>query len=557
MGNLILRATASALAGYSITRVAETNAWVIRDATGLELGTYEGDLLEDGYYSATEALGALLTEQLLAELAADDGSDSGDGTSPDGLLPERWTSDKGIAFSVVLDGGRDFTNCSWSWRDPTKVLVPLMLMTTTTEYGHLGAELAGFIEEFTLADGTVAASGRFYDNAAGIQFRDLLLGERRYGVSVDPTEKVDVDAHDECTEYDEDGFCVAGKWVVEFLAYEIGAVTGAPVAGFEDASVILAPAGSAAGGSSAAAQPVRASLSVPARPPRSWLTLTEPQIGESFLDGIGDDVLVDQLDQTGAAVAVACPLTIRDDGLVYGHLTWWGQCHVANPWGPGKCASAQPSMTAYREFMTGETELDDGSRLATGVFTVGCEHSSAFDVKGVRDHLAHAGLGWANVRIVDGVHGPWCVGVLRPDITEAQVRLLRSLSLSGEWVKDGLGGIVSVNVGGLPVQRSLAASAWPDRLLEVPRHVLRASRRGELEKLVGGNLVGRCTECEKRRALGATNDQSARRELARLLTRFDAHMAILAKLEERTRHLITVEADSRRDALTAAGRNTP
>lgn len=535
---------------YTLAQL-DDKTWELRDANGT-VGTFTDDGARTGYDLGMIALSGIITAER-ARLATEGDAAGADATAPasgDGLLPERWVSDKGVAFSVQLGGGRDFTNCDWSWRDPSSCLVPLMLQDVT-DFAHMSAKLAGFVEEFTLASGIVASAGRFYDNDAGVEFRNLLLDGRRFGVSVDPTENLDVDEEFICEELDDEGWCIDGSWIAHFLKYEIGGVTGTPFPGFEDASIILDTGAAPAAAAAAASTTVRASLTVPDRPPRSWFTMPEPALGEPFLDGLGDDVLVEQLDRAGAPVALACPLTILDTGQWWGHLTWWGQCHVADPWGPGRCASAQPSASAYRDFMSGETVCDDGTRIATGVFTVGCEHSSAFDVHGVQDHLAHAGLGWADARIIDGVHGPWACGSLKPSVTEPQLRLLRSLTLSGEWVGE-LAGVLAVNRGGLPVQRSLAASALPGRT--VASGVLRASTRAGMTKLVGGNLVGRCLECEKRARAGAAagGRTGGSRELATVLRRLDESLALGRELEQRTRHLIPAEAAARAGELRAA-----
>lgn len=522
---------------------------------------YTIEQTDDGQWSVTTPDGSNGLYPTYAEALAI--GMPGMGSASDGLLPETWTSPIGIAFSTKLPGGRDFTSCAWSWRDPSVSLVPLMLLTETSMGGHLGAQLAGYVETFTQGNGTVQAQGRFYDSETGAQARDLLLGGRAFGVSVDPSEKVDVTEDFTCTQTDDEGFCIDGDLSMVFNAYEIAGLTMCPIPGFENAAITLAGGEAFVDGlvmgiqkGPAAISLVRASsrevttLSIPTIPPREWMTLEEPAPGTPFLDGVGDDVLIEQTDRAGNVQGFACPLTIRDDGLVYGHLTYWGQCHTGNPWGPNACASAQPSKNDYRDFhASGEVICDDGTHIPTGQLVVGCEHSDSFTVAGVRDHLAHAGMGWASVHVVDGQFGPWLCGVLRPDLTENQVRILRSLSLSGEWVGE-LGGILAVNASGLPVQRErLAASAQAEGWT-IPSATLRSSaRNGEQTRLVGANIVRRCPECTKRAAMERMALKSGALPADLASNRFDRIEQMLGTLERRTRHLVPVEAEVRASAL--------
>lgn len=512
---------------YSIHQTGATT-WELRASDGTVVATFNDRPGQDGYDQACTRLGTILAEH---HLAAGDG----EGDAGDGMLPDRWVSDEGLCFSEDTPGGRDFSECAWSWRDPTASLVPLMLMTENTDYGHLGAELAGFVEEFHMAGTTPQGSGRFYDSEVGIQARDILRAGRM-GVSVDPTENVDAEFKEECTEQDEDGFCTSWDFSIVFNAYEIGGVTMCPFPCFENASIVL---------DGTAAATIRASaVSVPARPPRAWLTLPEPQLGEEWFEGLlGDDVLVPQRDRQGDVYAQAVPLTIRDDGLVYAHLTAWGQCHIGNPWGQGVCASAAPSRNGYAEFLTSSVVCDDGTSVPTGPLTVGCEHSFEFTAQGVRDHMAHAGMGWADVHVVDGVHGPWLSGVLRPGITETQLRVLRALALSGEWVDD-LAAVLTVNCSGLPVQRALAASAFVGRT--IPAGALRSSAKpGGLTSLVGANMVQSCPDCQKRLSAGAGSSPMTQADGRRI-------MHLLANLDRRTKHLVAGEADAVERRLVAS-----
>lgn len=527
---------------YSIVQTGDTT-WELRAADGTVVATYHDRPGNTGYDQACTRLGTLLAEDRNARLAAGDPVES-----IDGLLPERWVSDAGIAFSEDTAGGRDFSECAWSWRDPTASLVPLMLQTSS-EYGHMGAELAGFVEEFHMDGTTPGASGRFYDNEYGVQFRDLLLGGRRFGVSVDPSENVVVEYSDTCLELDEDGFCAEWDFSVVFKAYEIGGLTGTPFPCFENASIVL----DATAGAASTVPPVRASA--PTRPPRAWLSLPEPRLGQPFLGGLGDDVLVPQRDRYGDVVAHACPLTINPDGfegLVFGHLTYFGQCHIGDPWGPGICASAAPSTNGYAEFHTGTVVCEDGSVVPTGPLTVGCEHSDAFTAQGVRDHMAHAGMGWADVHVVDGELGVWFSGVLRPGITDDQLRVLRSLSLSGEWVGD-LAAALLVNASGLPLQRlaasAVSAFARTGFAPTIPTVALRASARPNgVTKVVGANIVRDCPECGRTRleaGRGRYSNEDVMGELRAMRQQ-------LRTIGARTLHLIDDELAARRARLTKA-----
>lgn len=525
---------------FSIVQTGE-HTWELRAPDGAVVDTFTDKGDRTGYDLALGSLGTRIREQLAAE--STQGGDPGDGDDESAsLLPERWTSVDGIAFSVETGDGRDFTNCAWSWRDPAAVAVPFMDLAETTEYGHLGAILAGFVEEFHLSSGTVMASGRFYNNSAGVGLRDRMAAGPPIGVSVDATAQVDVEFHDECTAWDDDGFCESYDYRLEFTAYEIGGLTACPIPAFENAAVTIDSANSIA---------ASASVTAPADPPREWMLLAEPQLGEPFLDGQGDDYLVEQIDQrTGAQAGWAVPLTTLDNGQIFGHLTYWTQCHVAEPWGRGVCAAASRAKDGYRGFMSGSTHCADGSSVPSGVLTLGCEHSSAMNISGVQDHLAHAGLGVARVRIVDGEYGPWISGVVNQELTDSQIRLLRALTPSGEWPQSGLlAGVVMVNSGGLPIQRLAASAGLGER---IPAAQLRVKTKGgEVDRMIGSMLVRRCPECEERRRLGVSRQGGGRdgfstadrRMLQTLMTR-------VGVLDRRTAHLNADAARALEDELT-------
>jgi hypothetical protein len=472
------------------------------------------------------AMGAL-TERINADLAAASGG--GDGTT--GILPQRWTSDAGICFAESLASGRDFTQCEWSWRDPATSFVPLMFQPKNA--GHYDAELCGFVSAFTGGGvGTVGASGGFLDNEAGRAAAAILEGAGRFGVSVDPSEKVDVVW--QCTEMDEDGWCMAGLDM--FMSYEIAGITMTPLQAFDNAAIVLdgaAPAADPAPADDVAEPVAAAAFAIVAaadlvRPPAEWFSLAEPQIGEAFLGTLGDEFLVDQGDGT-----VACPLTITDEGQVFGHLARWGQCHV----GYGdQCVSPPESLTAYSHFHVSSVLTAEGELVAVGALTVGCEHAPpTMPAWQAQDHYANSGSGWADVRCSNGVHGPWISGALRPGLDDAALRVLRALTLSGDWRDRGAGleliAGLSVNVPGFPIAReSLAASG----LLPVRAPMTAsASKAGRLVSLTAAGLVARCPDCQKRSEAARVN----RDQVLSVGGQLDRIEAMLSRVDRRTAHL--------------------
>ena len=151
-----------------------------------------------------------------------------------GLLPEAWVADPAF-LSKPTGPGRDFTNTRWIWRDPAVSLLPLMLHTET-DVGHMGAELAGFVTDISFANGLGTMRGRFYDSDNGRAARDLLLGGRKFGVSVDPGEQTV--AEERCVAEDADGFCVEST--LDFPVYEVIGLTQTPFPGFAEATISLA-----------------------------------------------------------------------------------------------------------------------------------------------------------------------------------------------------------------------------------------------------------------------------------------------------------------------------
>lgn len=329
-----------------------------------------------------------------------------------------------------------------------------------------------------------------------------------------------------------------------YTRVRIRGATLCSVAAFDGAYIELDAADAPSEGAPPAEPaPEAVSAAVPARPPAAWFSVAEPQPG--------DDRLIEQLDG-GWAV----PLTILDSGQVFGHIARRDQAHRGYV---GRHVAPPTSASGYREFHVGQVVCDDGSHVATGALVVGCDHAPpSMSLLEARDHYAHAGMGFADGRIIDGEFGPWFAGALRPGLSDDDLRVLRALTPSGDWRPTNgtleLVAVQAVNVPGFPVAReALAASSLrqPAAAMEAPRIGLAAS--GEVASLVAAGMVARCGECaeRERQARALTAGMNGVDEMINLLKSFRAD---LARLDRRTRHLEPVAASALAERVHANGR---
>lgn len=408
-----------------------------------------------------DAVATVATMMLAAaQLQVEPGTEPASG---DGLLPEVWESppDGGIAYCAATGDGRDFSDCVWSWRDPATAFVPLMLQTET-EYGHFGAELAGFVEAFTGGgNATVGARGRFFDSDAGRQFRDMMLGGRTFSVSVDPGA---VTWDDECLEVDDDGWC--SQWMTRFLTYTIIGVTGTPFAGFEDAQIQLADTSAPVAAS--AAGPERSTRTAGDRAPQRATTPAEPRREAVTAAAVTTDPLLAPPASwfQDPGFLMPTPLTITNQGRVLGHVAIWNTSHVGRP------GVTPPRGCDMQDFMQGSVITDDGQRIRTGVLTWMMEHpddelSLHETIAAYNRAAADSGLGWADAIAGEDSHGPWVSGALRPGLTDVQIRVIRALSLSGDWrYSQRVGryemlGVLAVNYPGFPITAAARSLGIP------------------------------------------------------------------------------------------------
>jgi hypothetical protein len=179
-------------------------------------------------------------------------------------------------------------------------------------------------------------------------------------------------------------------------------------------------------------------IDVPATPPIQWFR--DPQLAQ------------------------LTPLTVTDDGRVYGHLCAWHQAHTSFP---GRNITPPRSMSDYRWFHTGATTVEDGAeqvQISVGALTMNTNHAStSLNADAAAAHYDHTGSVVAVVCAGEDQHGVWYSGALLPDVDEVTRRRFRACGLSGDWraIESGrldLVAALAVPHGGFPIPRARVAS---------------------------------------------------------------------------------------------------
>lgn len=172
------------------------------------------------------------------------------------------------------------------------------------------------------------------------------------------------------------------------------------------------------------------------------------------------------------------PLTVTEDGRVYGHGALWGTCHTGFG---GQCVTP-PREGEHAFYRLGETLCADGSTVATGKITLGTGHAPTAGVsaQAAAAHYDNTGSVVADVASGEDQYGIWVAGALRPGVPPEQVRALRAAQLSGDWRRFGgslrLVAMLAVNVPGFPVPRLATASTEGRQVALVAAGVVPATR---------------------------------------------------------------------------------
>lgn len=153
------------------------------------------------------------------------------------------------------------------------------------------------------------------------------------------------------------------------------------------------------------------------------------------------------------------PLTITEDGQVFGHIAAWNVDHI----GLARGVKPPRSRSNYSYFHTGVVRTEEGADIPVGNLTLAGGHASleASASEAVK-HYDDTASAFADVHAGEDAHGIWVAGSLRPGITPEQVRAARASAPSGDWrpIRGSLElvAVCQVNVPGFPIARARVAS---------------------------------------------------------------------------------------------------
>ena len=164
------------------------------------------------------------------------------------------------------------------------------------------------------------------------------------------------------------------------------------------------------------------------------------------------------LDATAFAnpgLTAVTPMTITEDGRIFGHLAAWDTCHVGIK---DVCVTAPPSASQYAYFATGQVLTDDGP-IPVGQITMDTGHADlSLDAFAAASHYDNTGTAVADVAVGDDEHGIWFAGMLRKNVDPDTVRrAMAAGQVSGDWrgIRGNMELVAAlvVNTPGFPIPR--------------------------------------------------------------------------------------------------------
>lgn len=304
-----------------------------------------------------------------------------------------------------------------------------------SEFGHLDAVNVGRLDVVTFHDdGTVSGEGWLADDEMGKKAAKYVKSKRVKGNSVDLRDvslRIRWPSDDEIDAFfdnvDDEGFSgEMPKILRSFSQWKIGGTTLVSMPAFEDAYATVEED-----------EEVTAAFEF-------WsVEVMHPEEVTAAVNMLGDRMLPAFADFHMPEPKVQMPLTVTEDGHVYGHLGVWGTCHRSMT---DACMMINRSLTGYASYNSSSVLTDNGL-VRTGPIALYRGHvEKGLDPKLLKAAYEDPANAWADVRIIDGQIGPWMSGRVRPGTSEIDVYAARASRVSGHWRNGDLLGICSVSV---------------------------------------------------------------------------------------------------------------
>ena len=389
--------------------------------------------------------------------------------------------------------GRKFAKGAVSMRD---LPLPLMWQIKTAQ-GHDGSVVVGRIDKMErLEDGGVGnAYGVFDSGEYGKEAERLVRGGFIRGISADLDR---FEADEEEASSDEDKKIGTGK--LKITKGRIMGVTLVPKPAFQECKIVLledmknpqeeqvTPDGEyvedpAEQDTAALVACAAVVASIPVTPPAAWFEKPE-------LNG-------------------PTPLTVTDDGRVFGHIAAWHVDHIGMAFG----TKPPRSKSKYSYFHTGIIRTEEGTDVPVGQLTLAGGHASLeASARAAAKHYDDTGSAFADVHAGEDAHGIWVAGALRPSITPEQVRAIRASAPSGDWrpIQGSLElvAVCQVNVPGFPIARARVASGSVMALVAAGARVLAQMKSDPVAELAA--RIERLEQEKMEPVIAAAEDARAR-----------------------------------------------
>lgn len=389
--------------------------------------------------------------------------------------------------------GRKFAKGAVSMRE---LPLPLMWQIKTAQ-GHDGSVVVGRIDKMErLEDGGVGnAYGVFDSGEYGKEAERLVRGGFIRGISAD-LDKFEADEEEASS--DDDKKIGSGK--IKITKGRIMGVTLVPKPAFQECKIVIledvknpqeenvTPDGEyvedpAEQDTAALVACAAVVASIPVTPPASWFEKPE-------LNG-------------------PTPLTVTDDGRVFGHIAAWHVDHIGMAFG----TKPPRSKSKYAYFHTGIIRTEEGTDVPVGQLTLAGGHASLeASARAAAKHYDDTGSAFADVHAGEDAHGIWVAGALRPSISPEQVRAIRASAPSGDWrpIQGALElvAVCQVNVPGFPIARARVASGSVMALVAAGARVLAQMKSDPVAELAA--RIERLEQEKMEPVIAAAEDARAR-----------------------------------------------